>query len=113
VFVEVDTEGRTPFAYAYHLRRNEICEMLLQGSKLGIEAATEVVKLEGDFAGRVHAVIERKCLQLLRLQLVIATSMDVEQIRIRGQTLLAHAAEELLNSEDNNYELWDDVFRHF
>jgi len=37
VLVEVDTEGRTPSAYAYHLRRNEICEMLLQCSETDIE----------------------------------------------------------------------------
>ena len=55
VLVEVDTEGRTPFAYAYHLRRNEICEMLLQSSKLDIARTTKDVKLEGNLARHARA----------------------------------------------------------
>jgi len=109
VLVEVDTEGRTPFAYAYLLRRNGVCEALLQSSKLDIETATEVVKLEGDFTGRVHAVIEEKCLQLLRLQLLFATGVDLETVGIKGQTPLAHAAEVVLSSEDIDYESWNDI----
>ena len=113
VLVEVDAEGRTPFAYAYHLRRNEICEMLLQSSKVDTEIATEAVRLEGDFAGRVHAVIVEKCPQLLRLQLIsiFSTSMDVEKTGIEGQTLLAHVAEVVLNSNDINCESWNYIFK--
>jgi len=110
VLVEVDTEGRTPFAYAYHLRRNEICEMLLQSPKVDTEIATEVVKLEGDFAGRVHGVIQEKCPLLLRLQLLFATSVDVDKIGAEGQTPLAHATEVVLNSDDINYDAWNDIF---
>jgi len=97
--VGVDTEGRTPFAYAYHLRRNEICEMLLQSSKVDIRMAAEVVKLGGDFAGRVHTVIEGKCLQLLWLLLE-----TVEKIGTEGQIPLTYAAEAV--SEGINYESW-------
>jgi len=111
VLVEVDTESRTPFAYAYHLRRNEICEMLLQGSKVDAGIATEVVKLGGDFAGRVHAVIREKCPLLLRLQLLFATSVDVDKIGAEGQTPLTHATEVVLNSDDINYGAWNDIFK--
>src|SRR5205807_807821 len=104
-------ETRSPFAYAYHLRRNEICEMLLQSYKLDVDAATEVVKLEGDFSARVHEVIEGKYLQLLRLQLLFATSVDVEKIDVEGQTPLVHATEVVLNSEDINYESWNYIFK--
>ncbi|KAF8455167.1 ankyrin repeat-containing domain protein [Terfezia claveryi] len=111
VLVEVDTEGRTPFAYAYHLQRNRICEMLLQNPEVDMETATEAVKLEGGFTERVHAVIEEKCPLLLRLQLLFATSMDVNKIGTEGQTSLTHAAEVVLNSEDINYEHWNDAFK--
>jgi len=112
VLVEADTAGRTPFAYAYHLRRNEICEILLQSSKVDTEIATKVVKLEGDFARRVHAVILEKCPRLLRLQLlsIFAMGVDVEETGIKGQTPLAHLAEVVLNSEDINYESWNYIF---
>ena len=111
VVVEVDTEGLTPFAYAYYLQRNEICEMLLQSLKADREIATEVVKSEGNFAGRVHAVIEQKCLLLLRLQLLFATSMDVDKIGAEGQTPLTHGIEVFLNSDDINYKAWNDIFK--
>ncbi|RPB25043.1 ankyrin [Terfezia boudieri ATCC MYA-4762] len=113
VLVEVDTECRTPFAYAYHLQRNKICEMILQNSEVDMETATEVVKLVGGFAERVHAVIEEKCPLLLRLQLLFATNMDVDKIGIEGQTPLTHAAEVVLNSEDINYEHWNNIFKAF
>ena len=106
VLTEVDTKGRTPFAYAYHLRRNEICEILLQSYWVDIETATEVVKLEGDFTGHVHAAIEKKCLQLLKL--LLAMDIDIEEV---GQSPLTHAAEVVLNSEDIDYESWNDIFR--
>jgi len=111
VLLEIDTEGRAPFAYAYHLRRNEICEMLLQSSKVDTEIATEVVKSEGNIAERVHAVIEEKCLLLLKLQLLLATSMDVDKIGAEAQTPLAHATKAVLNSDDINYEAWNDIFK--
>jgi len=111
VLVEVDTEGRTPFAYAYHLQRNEICEMLLQSPKVDREIATEVVKSEGNFSGHVHAVIEEKCLLLLRLQLLFATSVDVDKIGTEGHTPLSHATEVVLNSDDIDYGVWNDIFK--
>ncbi|RPB18099.1 hypothetical protein L211DRAFT_879902 [Terfezia boudieri ATCC MYA-4762] len=109
VLVEVDTEGRTPFAYAYHLQRNEICEMLLQNSEVDMETVTEVVKLEGGFAERVHAVIEEKCLQVLRLQL-LSNFGDIENT-IEHQSPLAHAAEEVLNSNNINNASWNYIFK--
>jgi len=114
VLVEVDTAGRTPFAYAYHLRRNEICEMLLQASKIDTGIATEVVKSEGDFSGRVHAVILENCLQLLWLQLIsiFSTSMGVLKAGTEGQIPLAHAADVILiNSEDINCGSWNYIFQ--
>ncbi|KAF8455162.1 ankyrin repeat-containing domain protein [Terfezia claveryi] len=111
VLMEVDTECRTPFAYAYHLQRNKICEERLQNSEVDMKTASEVVKLEGSFTERVHAVIGEKCLLLFRLQLLFARSMDVDKIGTEGQTPLTHAAEVVLNSKDINYELWDDIFK--
>ncbi|RPB18100.1 hypothetical protein L211DRAFT_854466 [Terfezia boudieri ATCC MYA-4762] len=84
--------------------------MLLQNSEVDMETGTEVVKLVGGFAERVHAVIEEKCPLLLRLQLLFATSMDVDKINTEGQTPLTHAAEVFLDSEDINYEHWNDIF---
>ncbi|KAF8423332.1 ankyrin repeat-containing domain protein [Tirmania nivea] len=100
-------EGRTPFAYAYDLQRNELCEMLLQTSKVDRASAIEAVKLEGDFAGRMHAVIAGNCPQLLRLLLAFATSVDIENIGIEG---LAHAAEVVLSSENINDKSWNELF---
>ena len=101
VLVGIDIEGRTPFAYAYHLRRNQICDILLQNSRLdSIQTTTEVVRLEGDFAGRVHAAVEEKCPHLLWFLLG-----TVEKIGINGQTPLAHAAEAF--SKDINYGPWN------
>ena len=100
VLAEADTDGRAPFAYAYHLRRNEICEVLLQSSGLDIQTTTEVVKLEGDFAGRVRAAIREKCPHLLWFLLG-----TVEKIGTRGQTPLARAAEAVPG--DISYGSWN------
>jgi len=101
VLVGVDTDGRTPFAYAYHLRRNEICETLLHSAGLdSIQTTTEVVKSEGDFGGRVHAAVEGKFPHLLWFLLG-----TVEKIGIKGKTPLARATQAV--SEDINYESWN------
>jgi len=80
VLVKVDIEDRAPFAYAYHLRRNEICELLLQRSIVDIETAATVVRFEDDFAGRVHAVFEEKCHHLLWLLLASAAFNNKEDL---------------------------------
>ena len=100
VLVEADIDGRTPFAYAYHLRRNGICEILLHSAGLDIQTTTEVVKLEGDFAGYVHAAIADGYPHLLWFLLG-----TVEKIGIKGKTPLARAA--VAVSEDINYEPWN------
>jgi len=181
VLVEVDTEGRTPFAYAYHVRRNKICEklleyltleaaatdvmamelgirlvedahdaivfdhpktlelvivvdasieelytekygqtlvvaafsvhrpkiceMLLNSTKGTITTATKNLYLEGDLAGHFRFAIEGNCPRVL--DLLLARGVDVGKIDIEGQTPLAHAAEAVRNSEDNNYESWN------
>jgi len=183
VLTEVDKEGRTPFAYAYYLRRNEICEMLLNYyptleaaakdvgvMELGIRlvedahdaivadrprilelilavdarieklyaenygqtllvvaffqrrpkvcemllnstrqrmntAPHEDLKLEGDLTGHFCFAIEENCPRVLNL--LLATGVDVGRIVIEDQTLLAYAAEAVLNSVDNSYESWN------
>ena len=110
VLVEIDTAGRTPFSYAYYLRRNEICEILLESSQVDTEIATEVVKLEGDLAGRAHAAIGENCPRVLGLLLGI--DMDTEEfIDVEGRTPLLHAAQLVLNSGVSGYQSLEGVYR--
>ena len=110
MLMEIDTEGRTPFAYAYYLRRNEICEMLLGSSKLDIVRTTEDVKLEGNIARRAHAAIEEGCPQILRL--LLGASADIEGfIDMEGRTPLVHAAQLAFNSKIDEYESLEDICR--
>jgi len=94
--------GQTFFVVAFSLHRPKICEMLLNSTRQKINTAAEDLKLEGDLAEHFRFAIEKYCPRVL--DLLLATGVDVEKIHIEGQTLLAHAAEAVLNSEDNNHE---------
>jgi len=110
VLVEVDIEGRTPFAYAYHQRQNKICEMLIQMAKLDMVRTTEDVKLEGKLAVHAHAAIEENCPQVLWLLLGMDTDIE-DFIDMEGRTLLTHVAQLILNSEIDGYGSLEGICR--
>ena len=110
VLLEVDTGGRTPFAYAYYQRQNEICGMLFPRPKWAMARTTEDVNLEGNLAVDVHTAIEKNCPQVL--ELLLGMDADVKEfIDVEGRTLLIHAAQLILNSETDGYGLFEGICR--
>jgi len=97
--------GQTFFVVAFSLRRPKVCEMLLQNTRFKVTAAPEDLKLGGNLAGHFRFAIQEKCPRVL--DLLLATGVDIEKIDVDGQTLLAYAAEAVLNSEDNRYKSWN------
>ncbi|RPB25035.1 ankyrin [Terfezia boudieri ATCC MYA-4762] len=126
---ELDSNGRTPLVHAIMKHQEIICKLLLEkGACAGVDALKSFT-CGMDFKERselldpliASALDDGASSSMINLAIDMNYELAVRAIihfepqvlvgiDIEGQTPLTHAAEVFLNSEDINYEHWNDIF---